>query len=100
MKTLIAVILFLSVFGTAHARHPEGTPTPRIDIQSAPPSVVSAAICHYYSDYHTFTKKWEEIKLIPDEAVRNSSLKNLLLMTWAECIINMHVEINSYKQSF
>jgi hypothetical protein len=100
MKTLIAVILFLSVFGTVHAKHPEGTPTPRIDMQSGPPHMVAAAICHYYYDTDVYSRKREEIRLIPDKLARSDAVKFLILITWAECINNMHVEINSYKQSF
>jgi hypothetical protein len=94
---LLAAALVFTI--SAQARHPEGTKIPQLDIQGAPPSVVSAAICHFYSDYREFTKKWEEIKLIPDEEIRVGKLRNLLLITWTECIINMHLEINSYKNS-
>jgi hypothetical protein len=94
---LLAAALVFTV--SAQAGHPKGTEAPNFDIQSAQPHMVATAICHYYYDAEQYKKNKAEVLATDGQVARADAMKLLILLTWAECISNMHVEINTFKHS-
>jgi hypothetical protein len=95
------ILSFVIVFaGLAQANHPKGSAAPQVSMPGMPAEIVAGAICHYYTDYGLFIKKLSEINKVKDKIIRTNKIKDLLYLTYADCVVKMHDEINDYKNSF
>ena len=96
-----AVFISMGFLLSAQASSIEETPTlePQINTQKDAPYIAASKVCGSYYDTHLFAARSKEISKLANEKERKSARSHLVLVTWAECINNMHLEIKSYKNS-
>jgi hypothetical protein len=95
----LAVFISMGFFLSAQAKHPEGTPAPQINTQKDAPYIAASKACESYFDTDLFDARSKQISKLASEKERKAARSYFVLVTWAECINNMHLEIKSYKNS-